>query len=148
MCPKEGAPPLSAFDRLAQQVASAAQSIGQEQAKHLFREMRIAERVRVRKRRAEFRRRLQLGTAVLAADLDGWEVSEIVGMLLDAKDRVEGSTTMRLGLKKRGAGYLAGKERKSAAHAGQTNAEHTSGVIGGARVPSINEHQICQSTTP
>lgn len=131
---------MSAQDRLVQRVASAAQRIGQEQARLLFRELRNAERLRIRQRRADFRRRLQLGTAVLAADLDGWEASEIVGMLLDAKERVEGSPTMRLGMRKRGAGYLADKVRKPTTCGKLAVDEHVAGSADGTLVPTTTNY--------
>ncbi|WP_207215847.1 conjugal transfer protein TraD [Pseudolysobacter antarcticus] len=94
-------------DRLAQQVAIAAQRLGQLKARQMLREMRDAAQVKARTRRADVRRRLELGGAVIIADCADLTMSELIGILVDGKDRIQGSATMRLALGKRGDAWMA-----------------------------------------
>ncbi len=53
-----------------------------------------------------FRRKILMGDAVFLAGLAEWEPAEIVGALLDVKERIGGSPTQRMGLRQRGQQLL------------------------------------------
>jgi len=94
--------------RLAEQISTTMRRLGQLKARELRREMRAADRQRSSERRALARRRVELGDAVIKAGCGDWAVSEIVGVLVDARDRIGGSSTQMLGMRKRGEAWLAG----------------------------------------
>lgn len=96
----------SADGKLARRIASKTEQLGQLVARRLLREQREAMKERARQRRADLERRKELGGAVLAAGLDDWSVSEVVGLLLEGQDHLGYSPTMRLGVRKRGEAYL------------------------------------------
>jgi hypothetical protein len=79
----------------------------------LLRQMRKAARVNARNRRADVRRRVELGGAVIAADLGECETAEIVGLLLGGRKWVGGSSAMRIGMRKRGEAALGGNNGAS-----------------------------------
>jgi hypothetical protein len=93
-------------DRLTEQVGRATQRLIQLRARQMLRDLRKTAREKALSRAADTRHRQELGGAVLAAHMDDWTPPEIVGLLLDGKDRVGHSTTMRLGIRKRGEAYL------------------------------------------
>jgi hypothetical protein len=68
--------------------------------------MRATDRRRSSERRALARRRVELGDAVIKAGCGDWLPAEIVGVLLDARERIGGSSTQRLGMRKRGEAHL------------------------------------------
>ncbi|MDR3385436.1 MAG: conjugal transfer protein TraD [Rudaea sp.] len=96
-------------DRIASQVARATERIGQLKARQLLREMRADARARARARRADARRRLMFGGVVLHAGFGDWDAAEVLGVLLDAREKIGGSPTLRLGMRKRGE--QAGSQR-------------------------------------
>jgi len=93
-------------ERIAQQIARVAKRAGQYQARELLRDLQRSAREREEARRKEARRKYVLGGAVVAAGCGEWVPAEIVGVLLDAQDRVSNSPTMRLGLRKRGEQHM------------------------------------------
>lgn len=97
----------SASDRFNERVAAATKRLAALKARQLMREIREANSARQRARRQEMRRRLELGGAVLAAGCGEFTVVEVIGLLLDSRDRVEASPTMRLALRKRGQEWFA-----------------------------------------
>lgn len=113
-------------DRLAQQVAAATQRLGQLKARQLLREMRDAARVKARTRREDVRRRLELAGAVLTAGCGDCEMPELVGLMLDGRERIEASPTIRMGLRKRGEANLTKVRR------GLRSTIHRSELSGGA----------------
>lgn len=58
------------------------------------------------------RRRLELGGAVLTAGCEDLTMHELIGVLVDGNDRIQGSATMRLAIGKRGHAWMA--ERRGA----------------------------------
>jgi hypothetical protein len=88
-------------ERITEQVARATERLGQLKAREMLREMCAAVRAKARARRSDIQRRLQLGGAVMSAGLGDWHVNEVIGVLLDANERVGGSPTLRLGMRKR-----------------------------------------------
>lgn len=95
-------------ERLAEQIAATTRRLGQLKARELLREMRATDRRRSSERRALARRRVELGDAVLKAGCGDWLPAEIVGVLLDARERFGSSSTQRLGMRKRGEAHLSG----------------------------------------
>lgn len=75
------------------------------EARRLLRERQHAAQAR----KAEMRRRIELGGAVIAAGCGDWLVPEIIGLLLDGMERVGSSPTIRLGMKQRGEQHLLSK---------------------------------------
>jgi hypothetical protein len=57
-------------------------------------------------RSADAHRKIALGGVCIAAGVDDFDAAELCGMLLDARDRVNHSPTVRLALKKRGVEHL------------------------------------------
>lgn len=73
-----------------------------KEARTLFYEHLAAAGLRTQERRALARRRFELGEAVMSAGLAEWSVSEILGVLLDARERIGGSPSKRRAAWKRG----------------------------------------------
>lgn len=90
-----------------ERVVNAAREVSQLEARRRLGEMQQALRQKVRIRREERTRRQELGRAVMVAGCGDWDVSEIVGLLLDGAERVGSSPTMRLGMGQRGEHHLA-----------------------------------------
>lgn len=88
----------------------------QLEAQKLFQEMLARTKAKEQQRRQAVRRAIQLGESVLAT-ADDWERSELVGALLDARERIRGSPTMRLAARKRGEQHLLGSRPPPAAEA-------------------------------
>lgn len=95
-------------ERLTARIAATTRRLGQLKARELLREMRATDRRRSSERRALARRRAELGDAVIKAGCGDWLSAEIVGVLLDARERIGGSNTQRLGMRKRGEAHIAG----------------------------------------
>lgn len=98
----------SSSDKLSERVASATQRLAALKARQLMREMRNAHLAKLRARREERRKRLEFGGAVLTAKCTDFSSVEIVGLLLDGKERVGASPTMRLAIRKKGQEWLEG----------------------------------------
>ena len=79
-----------------------------------MREMRRATIARARARKLDARKKYQLGESVLLAGLADWHAAELVGLLLDGKERFAASPTMRMGLRKRGEAHLEAAQGGSA----------------------------------
>ena len=90
-----------------ERVAKATRQISQLQARRLLAESQEALRKKAKIRRQEKERRQALGRAVMDAGCGDWEVSEIVGVLLDGIGRVGSSPTMKLGMSQLGHQHLA-----------------------------------------
>lgn len=99
-------------DRLTDPIVRATQRLAQIHARRLLRDMRAASTSKIRARRLDRKRQVELGGAVIAAGCGDWPASEIVGLVLDGRDRFGGSVTMRLGLRKRGDEYLHNDKRR------------------------------------
>lgn len=93
-------------DKHTDAVAKATQRLAMLKARQLLRELRAQKRNRAAEQRRSLQRRMELGHAVLLADVDGYSSEEIVGMLLDAKERLGHSPTQRLAMKKRGEEWM------------------------------------------
>ncbi|MEO5625683.1 MAG: hypothetical protein ABIQ70_06735 [Dokdonella sp.] len=94
-------------DKLTQRLALTTERLTSLKAQQLERELRTAYVAKQRARRVELRRRLDLGKAVLTAGCGEFAMVEVVGLLLDAKERVGPSPTMRLAMRKKGQDWLA-----------------------------------------
>jgi len=95
-------------------VASATRRLSQVVASQLLRDRVAALKAKKAERAALFRRKIAMGDAVLIAGLAEWEPTEIVGALLDAKDRFGNSPTQRMGLRQRGEQLLPRSRAKKA----------------------------------
>jgi hypothetical protein len=87
---------------LEDQILRAAKRVAQLSARQMVRDMRQASRTKVRERRDALRRRSSLGDAVVIAGCAHWPAAELVGLLIDGRERFEHSPTQRLALRKRG----------------------------------------------
>ena len=87
-------------------VASATRRLSQAVASQLLRDRVAALKAKKAERQALFRRKLMMGDAVLIAGLADWEPAEIIGVLLDARERIGDSPTQRLGMRQRGQQLL------------------------------------------
>lgn len=97
---------MNTADALTAKIERSQKRKAQLQAQRALRELRLAtiERARARKRTA--RRKHELGESVLLAGLVDWQAAELVGLLLDGRDRFGASPTMRMALRKRGEAHL------------------------------------------
>lgn len=89
-----------------EQLYRATQRAAQREAKSLLRALRRAHAEKKKVRRAQARRRTELGEAVLKAGCGDWPALEVVGALLDAAQRYGHSPTQRLALRQRAEMYL------------------------------------------
>lgn len=94
------------MEHLTQQLVETAQQIGQVLARQLNREQAERQRCSEQKRLQQARRRSELGAAVEKAGLSDWNTLEIVGVLLEIKDRIGLSRTQRMAAQKRGEQHL------------------------------------------
>lgn len=99
----------SRVERLLERVERETRRLAQARARELLREQRNAMFQRAAARRAEQQRRVDLGNAVSMAGCGDWDVMEIVGTLVDARERFGSSSTQRLGMRKRGEAHLSGR---------------------------------------
>jgi hypothetical protein len=99
---------MSFDQQLASEIERATKSISKKLARQMMEEMREAAEAKAKARKEDQRRRFALGGAVIAAGMGEWELAEVVGVLLDGRDRVAGSPTMRLGMRKRGEAAIGG----------------------------------------
>jgi hypothetical protein len=100
---------MEATERLRAQIDRSTQRLAQLQARELIFAQRNAVRIRQASRRAETRRKIELGAFVIAAgagDLDG---REIVGALLSYRDKV-GDPQQRELFKRQGSVHLAARD--------------------------------------
>jgi hypothetical protein len=97
---------MSGPDKDAALVVRATNRLATLKARQLLREMREQKRAREAEERRAQRRKMELGHAASLAGIDDYSAEEVVGMLLDAKDRVGHSPTQRLAMKKRGDEWL------------------------------------------
>jgi hypothetical protein len=94
-------------DKLTERVASATERLAALKARQLLRELRAEHQAKRRARRNDVRRRLDLGGAVLTAECGDFTLVEVIGLLIDAKERLGPSPTMMLAMKKKGQERLA-----------------------------------------
>lgn len=100
-------------DSIARALERATRDVSQVRARELAREMREKAERQERARKEAFRRRLAMGEIVSRAGLDDWSAAEVLGLLLDGKDRVGESATMRLGMRQRGELQLQRRPKRS-----------------------------------
>jgi hypothetical protein len=93
-------------DKDAALVVRATNRLATLKARQLLREMREQKRARQAADRRELKRKTELGHAAAMAGVEDYSAEEVVGMLLDAKDRIGRSPTQRLALKRRGEEWL------------------------------------------
>ncbi|GMV29154.1 MAG: hypothetical protein AMXMBFR59_12790 [Rhodanobacteraceae bacterium] len=105
----------------------ATREVSQAQAKELLQEMRAKAKLKEAARKNEFRRRLAMGEVVSHAGLDDWSTAEVLGLLLEGKERVGASPTMRLGMKQRGEQHThqaSARRSNASARPAETPATH------------------------
>lgn len=93
-------------ERWKQQLVETAEQLAQVLAGQLYREQAERQRCAEQNRVLQARRRAELGAAVEKAGLADWNASEIVGVLLEIKDRIGLSRTQRMAAQKRGEQHL------------------------------------------
>lgn len=92
----------SRVERLRERVERETRRLAQARARELLREQRSAMLQRAAGRRLAEKRRAEFGNAVVMAGCEDWDPMEIVGTLMDARERFGSSTTQRLGMRKKG----------------------------------------------
>jgi hypothetical protein len=97
---------VSSNDKDAALVVRATNRLATLKARQLLREMREQKRAREAAQRREMKRRAELGHAAAMAGVEDYSAEEVVGMLLDAKERLGHSPTQRLATRKRGEEWL------------------------------------------
>lgn len=94
-------------EKLAERVTTLTERLETVKAEQLRRELRRAHLQKKRHRGMEARKRAELGKAVLAAGCGDLSLVEVIGALVDARERFDASPTVRLALKKRGQERMA-----------------------------------------
>jgi len=89
-----------------ERVARATERLAVMKARQLLREMREQKKARDSARRIGTQRRMELGHATFMAGVENYSSEEVVGMLLDAKERLGHSPTQRLAIRKRGEEWM------------------------------------------
>lgn len=79
----------------------ATQRVVKAQANRLLRKMQVAVRDKAKVRQINRKRLLAFGAAVIKAGCDQWAPEEVGGALMDVRERIGDSVTMRLGFRKR-----------------------------------------------
>lgn len=97
---------MSGQETHADRVARATERLAVLKARQLLREMREQKKKREATQRLNVQRRMELGHASFLAGVEDYTSAEVVGMLLDAKERLGHSPTQRMAMKKRGEEWL------------------------------------------
>lgn len=99
-------PAMSASAKINQRVAEMTDRLATLKSRQLLRELQFEQRARELIRKRDARRRWEIGTAVLEAGFGDWHALEVVGVLLEAKERIGDSPTQRLAVRIRAEGHL------------------------------------------
>lgn len=99
---------MSTNKTLEEKIMAATQRLARAKARAMLQEMRDEHRARELQRRKLLQQRLALGDVVFKVGLEGWQPTEIMGLLLHALDDVGQSPTARLGLRKKGEAFGRG----------------------------------------
>lgn len=94
------------MERLKQELVETAEQLAQVLASQLHREQQGRQRYAEQNRIQQARRRSELGAAVEKAGLADWNAAEIVGVLLETRDRIGLSRTQRMAAQKRGEQHM------------------------------------------
>jgi hypothetical protein len=97
---------MTTEEKVMERIAREAQRLAGLKARELRRSQRRAIRERREAARLEQERRAVFGNAVVCAGLASFEPDEIVGLLLDAKERMGESLTQRMAARKRGQEWM------------------------------------------
>ncbi len=97
---------MSASTKINQRVAEMTDRLATLKSRQLMRELQFEQRTRELIRKRDARRRWEIGTAVLEAGFGDWHSLELVGALLDVKERIGDSPTQRLAVRIRAEGHL------------------------------------------
>lgn len=100
---------MNSTERLRHQIDRSTQRLAQLRARELLSEQRNAHRIREANRRAEARRKTELGALVIAAGAGDLQDTEIVGALLSYR-RAASDPAHRHNLKMEGAAHLADRD--------------------------------------
>lgn len=102
---------MSASAKINQRVAEMTDRLATLKSRQLMRELQLEQRARELIRKRDARRRWEIGTAVLEAGFGDWHALEVVGVLLEAKERIGDSPTQRLAVRIRAEGRLYRRRR-------------------------------------
>jgi hypothetical protein len=102
---------MSASAKISQRVADMTDRLATLKSRQLLRELQLEQRARELIRKRDARRRWEIGTAVLEAGFGDWHALEVVGALLDVKERIGDSPTQRLAVRIRAEGNLYRRRR-------------------------------------
>lgn len=102
---------MSASTKINQRVAEMTDRLATLKSRQLLRELQLEHQARELLRKREARRRWELGTAILEAGFGEWHALEVVGVLLEAKERIGDSPTQRLAVRIRAEGHLYRRRR-------------------------------------
>ena len=79
---------MSASAKINQRVAEMTDRLATLKSRQLLRELQLEQKARELIRKRDARRRWELGTAILEAGFGEWHALEVVGVLLEAKERI------------------------------------------------------------
>lgn len=102
---------MSASAKINQRVAEMTDRLATLKSRQLMRELQFEQRARELIRKRDARRRWELGTAILEAGFGEWHALEVVGVLLEAKERIGDSPTQRLAVRIRAERHLYRRRR-------------------------------------
>lgn len=94
---------------LIKRLTATAEQLTQRRKAQLMRDWRRSTTQRAQQRKDELRVKIELGGAVVKAGLRSWSHDEVLGLLLDGRDRVSHSSTLRLAVRKKGEACRTGR---------------------------------------
>ncbi len=103
---------MSASTKISQRVADMTHRLATLKSRQLLRELQVEQRAKELARKRDARHRQEIGAAVLEAGFGDWHALEVVGVLLDAKERIGDSPTQRLAVRLRAEGHLHRRRRR------------------------------------
>lgn len=107
----------ASLEKWMEQLMDLAEKIGGIKARQLSREQRQKDRSKDLERRFRARRHALIAEATRTAGLAEWSIPEILGVLLDARERIGHSPTLRLAATKRAEQHVITMPRRSSLRA-------------------------------
>lgn len=94
---------------LIKRLTATVEQLSERRKAQLMRDWRRSTTQRAKERREGLRVKIELGSAVFKAGLRSWSQDEVLGLLLDGRDRVSHSPTLRLAVRKKGEAFRTGR---------------------------------------
>lgn len=115
-------------EQLTERIQNATERLAALKAKELLRQLRAQQRAASLARKDGSKQRQAFGAAVMDAGFGQWHELEVLGLLLDAKERLPGTPETLATLRQRAGRFLAQHGRLAIAE----RPEHATAVVAGA----------------